>query len=114
MVGLNLVFFTMHFLGLEGMPRRVFDYPPSMWSLNWLATVGAFVLGFGQLFFLANIVWTFVAGPVSDPDPWGEIPGQQYEARVPGVPMYAMPIHGMPNGGSPDESTELTRSPRAP
>src|SRR5439155_20448670 len=50
---------------------------------NWLATLGAFVLGFGQVFFLANIVWTFVKGPVSDPDPWGEIPAQMHEPRVP-------------------------------
>src|SRR6266581_4481660 len=43
LIGMNLVFFTMHFLGLEGMPRRVYDYPPSMWTLNWLETVGAFI-----------------------------------------------------------------------
>jgi cytochrome c oxidase subunit 1 len=114
MVGLNLVFFTMHFLGLEGMPRRVFDYPPSMWTLNWLATLGAFVVGAGQLVFVTNVVWTFVKGIVSDTDPWGEIPAQKHEARVPGVPIYAMPIHGMPDGGSPSEPSDSERRTRAP
>src|SRR5881296_2646918 len=114
LIGMNLVFFTMHFLGLEGMPRRVYDYPPSMWTLNWLETVGAFILGIGQLIFVANVVWTFVKGPVSDPDPWGEIPGQQHEMRVPGVPTYAMPILGVPNGGSPEGTTEASGPPRGP
>src|SRR5438552_3051512 len=119
MIGFNAVFFTMHFLGLEGMPRRIYDYSQFydlqfLWTLNWLATLGAFVLGFGQVFFLANIVWTFVKGPVSDPDPWGEIPARMHEPRVPGVPVYAMPIHAMANGGSPDRSSESGESPRAP
>src|SRR5438093_854123 len=119
MIGFNAVFFTMHFLGLEGMPRRIYDYSQFydlqfLWTLNWLATLGAFVLGFGQVFFLANIVWTFVKGPVSDPDPWGEIPAQMHEPRVPGVPVYAMPIHAMANGGSPEASSGSGESPRAP
>src|SRR3989454_927936 len=114
LIGMNLVFFTMHFLGLEGMPRRVYDYPPSMWTLNWLETVGAFILGIGQLVFVANVAWTFVKGPVSDPDPWGEIPGQQHELRVPGVPTYAMPILGVPNGGSREGTTEASGPPRGP
>ncbi len=73
MIGLNLVFFTMHFLGLAGMPRRVFDYDPRLWTLNWLATAGAFVLAGGQLFFLINVAWSTVKGPASEADPWGEI-----------------------------------------
>lgn len=113
-IGLNLVFFTMHFLGLAGMPRRVFDYPEALWTLNWLATLGAFVLGAGQAFFLANVVWTFVRAPASDVDPWGDIPGQRHELRVPGVPIYAMPIHGIPNGGTPSEPTEPRERTRVP
>jgi len=74
MIGLNLVFFTMHFLGVAGMPRRVFDYDPRLWSLNWLATVGALVLASGQLLFLVNMALSYVRGPVSEADPWGELP----------------------------------------
>ena len=42
-IGFNLAFFPMHILGLQGMPRRVYTYPPEMgWgSLNLLSTVGA-------------------------------------------------------------------------
>jgi heme/copper-type cytochrome/quinol oxidase subunit 1 len=101
------------------MPRRVFDYSTFaevdlMWTLNWLATIGAFILGFGQLFFIANVIWTFVAGPASDTDPWGDIPAQANEPRVPGVPIYAMPIHAMMNGGAANGPNESTGRPRAP
>src|SRR2546430_4033077 len=96
---MNLVFFTMHFLGLEGMPRRVYDYPPSMWTLNWLEKDGAFILGIGMLIFVANVVWTFLAGPVSDPDLMSEIPVQLHEMHVPGVPTYPMPILGVSDVG---------------
>jgi cytochrome c oxidase subunit 1 len=75
LIGMNLVFFTMHILGLMGMPRRVFDYSvmPNLGlltSLNLLATVGAFILGFAQLIFFHNMVTSALNGEPSDPDPW--------------------------------------------
>ncbi|HWG89693.1 MAG TPA: cbb3-type cytochrome c oxidase subunit I [Candidatus Thermoplasmatota archaeon] len=72
-IGLNLVFFTMHFLGTEGMPRRVHDYLPeaSIINLNYIATVGAFLLGLAQMFFFVNMVKSIWAGePVGTTDPW--------------------------------------------
>ncbi|VVC75576.1 Cytochrome c oxidase subunit 1 [Aquicella siphonis] len=57
-IGLNLTFFPMHFLGLAGMPRRVPDYAIQYTSFNQLSTVGAFIFGFAQLFFLYNILKT--------------------------------------------------------
>ncbi|OGS46175.1 MAG: hypothetical protein A3K66_03885 [Euryarchaeota archaeon RBG_16_67_27] len=69
-VGLNLVFFTMHALGLMGMVRRIYDYDASLWTLNWLATLGAFILGGGQLFFLVNSVRSYFRGPPASKDPW--------------------------------------------
>src|SRR5256885_16223043 len=88
MIGFNAVFFTMHFLGLEGMPRRIYDYSQFydlqfLWTLNWLATLGAFVLGFGHLFFFGKLYWTVVKGPRSGPDPWGRKPPSIAEPRVP-------------------------------
>src|SRR5262249_9155331 len=44
-VGFFLTFFPMHFLGLAGMPRRVFTYDPKYDALNFLATIGAITLG---------------------------------------------------------------------
>src|SRR5207237_8756519 len=87
-VGVNVVFFTMHFLGLLGMPRRIYDYSSFgqlslFWTLNWLASIGAFILGAGQLFFVANSACTFVQGPMPGPEPWREIPAEVQRPRVP-------------------------------
>jgi cytochrome c oxidase subunit I+III len=72
-LGFNLTFFPMHVLGLHGMPRRVYTYPPGMgWDgLNLLATIGAGVMGLGVLVYLANAVRSRLAGELAGDDPWG-------------------------------------------
>lgn len=57
-IGVNLTFFPMHFLGLAGMPRRVADYAVQYTEFNMVCTVGAFILGFAQLIFLYNVMST--------------------------------------------------------
>ena len=54
LIGFNLTFFTMHFLGLRGMPRRVYTYLPDMhWNaLNLLASSGVLFMTTGILVFL--------------------------------------------------------------
>jgi cytochrome c oxidase subunit I+III len=72
-VGFNLVFFPMHILGLNGMPRRVYTYiAETGWTnLNVLATVGAFVMGLGVLAFLGNVLYSLKRGAVAGENPWG-------------------------------------------
>lgn len=55
-IGMNLTFMPMHFLGLAGMPRRIPDYALQFTDFNQICTVGAFIFGFAQLFFLYIIV----------------------------------------------------------
>ncbi len=90
MIGMNLVFFSMLFLGLEGMPRRVYDYPAQYWTLNWLASMGAYILGAGQLIFAGNLIWSYFKGPRSSPDPWGGVPmtGMEFGAPAPLLPEW--------------------------
>ena len=57
-VGVNLTFFPMHFLGLTGMPRRITDYALQYTTFNMICTIGAFLLGFAQLLFLYNVFAT--------------------------------------------------------
>lgn len=57
-IGINVTFFPMHFLGLAGMPRRITDYPLQYTEFNQMATIGAFILGFAQLIFLYNVIAT--------------------------------------------------------
>ncbi|HKZ47514.1 MAG TPA: cbb3-type cytochrome c oxidase subunit I [Thermoplasmata archaeon] len=55
-VGMNLTFFTMHYLGLMGMPRRIADYRTEFAGLNLLASLGSGILGLGQLVFAYNMI----------------------------------------------------------
>jgi heme/copper-type cytochrome/quinol oxidase subunit 1 len=67
-IGFNLTFFPMHFLGLMGMPRRVFTYPDLQgWStLNFIQTVGTVILTLSVLIFLWNMYIAIRCGPAGD------------------------------------------------
>ncbi len=73
-VGFHLTFLIQHFLGVQGMPRRIPDYmPEDGWGLyNQISTVGAFLLAISTVFFFWN-VWKTQTGPrtVKVDDPWG-------------------------------------------
>ncbi|MEP7289803.1 MAG: cytochrome c oxidase subunit I [Chloroflexota bacterium] len=69
-VGFFLTFFPMHFLGLAGMPRRVFTYDPKYTSLNVLATLGAFTMAVAILPFLANFFMSVRNGKPAGKNPW--------------------------------------------
>jgi cytochrome c oxidase subunit I+III len=73
LIGFNMTFFTMHFLGLRGMPRRIYTYSPDLhWgALNMLATTGVAFMTAGILVFLVNFFKSRVSGPVAGSNPWG-------------------------------------------
>lgn len=56
-IATNVTFFPMHFLGLAGMPRRIADYALQFTDLNLIASIGAFILGLAQIFFLYNLYY---------------------------------------------------------
>lgn len=71
-IGFNVAFFPMHITGLLGMPRRVYTYSADMgWStLNLITSIGAFVLAFGLLLTLINVIRSRSAGKVAGANPW--------------------------------------------
>jgi cytochrome c oxidase subunit 1 len=71
-IGFNTTFFPMHFLGLEGMPRRTFTYDKNMgWAAgNLTATIGTFILGIGALIYFIALVYTYYKGEKTTKDPW--------------------------------------------
>jgi cytochrome c oxidase subunit I len=69
-VGFNMCFLPMHKLGLMGMPRRVAQYDPQFADLNWISSVGAFILAISTLPFLVNAIYSWVAGPKAGDNPW--------------------------------------------
>ena len=72
-IGVNVTFFPMHILGLEGMPRRVYTYLPEMgWgNLNLLVSLGAVVIVTSVAIFVVNVLLSWRGGVEAGPDPWG-------------------------------------------
>ncbi len=71
-VGFNTTFFPMHFLGLNGMPRRTWTYDANMcWNDgNFIATIGAYTLGLGVFTYFAVLIYTYFKGEKCGNDPW--------------------------------------------
>jgi cytochrome c oxidase subunit I len=71
-IGVNLIFFPQHFLGLDGMPRRYPDYPDAFAHWNWISTVGYMVMAASMAIFFVNLFWSLFAGKKAPDNPWGE------------------------------------------
>ncbi|RZF65405.1 cytochrome c oxidase subunit I [Sphingomonas populi] len=71
-IGVNMLFFPMHFLGLQNMQRRVPDYTDALQYWNHFATIGYMVMAFSMIFFFVNIIWSLFAGKPAGDSPWGE------------------------------------------
>jgi cytochrome c oxidase subunit I+III len=71
-VGFNMTFFPMHILGLRGMPRRVYTYPPEVgWGLmNMIASLGAVLMVLGSLAFIFNALRSRRHGATAGDNPW--------------------------------------------
>ncbi|WP_217596595.1 cytochrome c oxidase subunit I [Cohnella sp. GbtcB17] len=85
-IGFHLTFFIQHFLGLIGMPRRVWTYLPGQGfdTMNAVSTVGAFLMGIGTIIFVVNVIVSSAnKKPVAD-DPWED--GRSLEWSIPSPP----------------------------
>ncbi|HZZ64550.1 MAG TPA: cbb3-type cytochrome c oxidase subunit I [Candidatus Baltobacteraceae bacterium] len=71
-VGFNLTFFPMYFMGIEGMPRRVFTYPAiaDLPWLNLLASAGAGIMALAAIVFVVNVIVSKLAQEPAADDPW--------------------------------------------
>jgi cytochrome c oxidase subunit 1 len=71
-VGVNLIFFPQHFLGLQGMPRRYVDYPDAFATWNFVSSIGSYIAAVGVVIFLSGIVVAFQRKQRVGDNPWGE------------------------------------------
>lgn len=71
-IGVNLLFFPMHFLGLQGMPRRIPDYPDAFAGWNYVASIGAYIAFASTLFFVGSVIYAFIRKKKVADNPWGE------------------------------------------
>jgi heme/copper-type cytochrome/quinol oxidase subunit 1 len=69
LVGFHLTFLIQHSAGLDGMPRRIYEYADSAgWDLmNLISSIGAFVLGTSVLLTIINLVRSLKRGPIAGP-----------------------------------------------
>jgi cytochrome c oxidase subunit I len=71
-IGFNLTFMPQHWIGLLGMPRRIFTYPAdlNLEFLNMMSTVGVFVQTVGVLLLFYNVIWSIKRGAPAGHNPW--------------------------------------------
>jgi cytochrome c oxidase subunit 1 len=112
-IGFNATFGPMHWVGLEGMPRRVADYAEKFAGWNLFVSIAAFILGLSTLFFVYNMIVSWKWGPPAPGNPWRartlewqvsspppvfnfdaipQVVGGPYEYGVPGA------VHAVMNG----------------
>jgi cytochrome c oxidase subunit 1 len=82
-LGLNVTFFPMHFVGLAGMPRRIVDYSLPFSDLNLVSSIGAGILGLTQILFLYIVVKTVRGGEKATDQVWESAEGLEWTVPSP-------------------------------
>jgi cytochrome c oxidase subunit 1 len=71
-IGVNIIFFPQHFLGLAGMPRRTVDYPDAFQNWNEVSSYGSYIAGLGMVIFFIGVAEAFMKKRPVAANPWGE------------------------------------------
>ncbi|MEJ7567268.1 MAG: cytochrome c oxidase subunit I [Gaiellaceae bacterium] len=69
-IGFNGTFFPMHWVGLQGMPRRVSDYSAQFGDWNMVVSLFSFLLGASTIIFFYNVIQSWHRGPIAPGNPW--------------------------------------------
>lgn len=86
-IGVNLIFFPQHFLGLQGMPRRYVDYPEAFAKWNHVSTVGYEVTVVGVAVFLIVCLEAAIRRRKAESNPWG-VGATTLEWTLPSPPPF--------------------------
>jgi len=70
-IGVNILFFPQHFLGLSGMPRRYVDYPDAFAGWNLVSSIGSYISAFSILIFLYGMALALIRKERAADNPWG-------------------------------------------
>jgi len=71
-VGFQVTFLIQHSAGLDGMPRRVYEYSKESgwWTFNLISTIGSFIIALSVLLTIINVLRSTKKGTIAGPDPW--------------------------------------------
>lgn len=83
--GFNILYFTMFLLGLQGMPRRYFQYLPQFHTNHVISTVGSWILAAGLLIMFGNLLRSAFKGQKAPMNPWE---GTGLEWQIPSPPPH--------------------------
>jgi cytochrome c oxidase subunit 1 len=86
-IGMNITFGVQHIVGMDGMPRRIYTYPPGMgWDTwNLISTIGAFIIAASVAVFVYNVFSSLAHGALAGNDPWD---GRTLEWTIPSPPPH--------------------------
>jgi cytochrome c oxidase subunit 1 len=70
-IGVNLIFFPQHFLGLQGMPRRIPDYPEAFAGWNMVSSIGAYIAFASTIFFVFIVIYALTRKQTVPANQWG-------------------------------------------
>jgi len=83
--GFNLLYFPLFIIGIQGMPRRYFDYLPQFETGQKLSTIGAFILIAGLIMMVGNLIYHRRRGAIAPANPWK---GVTLEWLIPSPPTH--------------------------
>jgi cytochrome c oxidase subunit 1 len=69
-IGVNVTFFPQHFLGLQGMPRRISDYPDAFAGWNLVSSVGSIISVVATFVFIQVLYKQLTEGKSVERDVW--------------------------------------------
>mgnify|MGYP001281603993 FL=1 len=107
-IGFNLCFAPQHWLGLNGMPRRVAEYDPQFTLVNQISSVGALLMAISTLPFLWNILYSFIKGEKAGNNPWQALTPEWLTTSPPPVENWSgeAPLVTKPYGYGEKNSDE--------
>jgi cytochrome c oxidase subunit I len=109
-IGFFLTFFPMHFLGLQGMPRRIYIYDPKFQTLNVIATIGALIMAVAVFPWIMNTIMSLRSGKPASANPWRALTLEWMTSSPPpetnfeGMPIPAPDPYGY---GTPEAAAYL-------
>jgi cytochrome c oxidase subunit 1 len=110
-IGFNLCFLPQHWLGLNGMPRRVAEYDPTFTTLNQVSSVGALIMAISTLPLLINVVITALHGEPAGDNPWNALTPEWLTSSPPPVENWKgeAPLVTEPYGYGQSDAQEVAR-----